>query len=80
MKEMFIILAKSLSEETILEKLQDSLTEYRLTKSDKERSQVVMYSQMFTLKVTTEKECIFETIKDMDQAEAGMKLLKTKTN
>lgn len=80
MKELFIIVAKSMPEEILLDKLSEALQAYKLFNKEEDKKSIMLYTNLITLKWTSADQSVTETIADMDKCQKAMDLLSPKSN
>lgn len=78
MKELFIIMATAMPEEQLIDSLEDAIKEYKINKSEDNRTKIEMYAAMFSIKGS--KKDPFEMIKDMDNLAKAKKMFDPEKN
>lgn len=57
-----------MNEDELIEKLQTALTEYKLTKSKDAKSELNMFSNLLSVRLSTEGEEVFDVIKKVEDS------------
>lgn len=86
MQDLLLIFAGIMPFDELINQLDESIKEYRLTQSDDSRKKIEMYSHMIAAKSLVDMkskesgngntESIVDLIKEMDEAKKAMTLLK----
>ncbi len=77
MKELMILAAKLLPEDSLLDDLIEAATNYKADKTKENRSKLGMFSILISTRFATEGKDAMDVIGEMDTAQRGMDLLKT---
>lgn len=82
MKEILIMLAASLEENEILEKLSDAISQYQYDKSEDNKHHIVFYCQVFIIAMMTngKMDKAMELINQMQKMDKMDDLLNTSDN
>lgn len=71
MKEMLLLGAKIMSKEEIINQLEEAIKEYKIIDSKDNESKIVLFSQMFSMKLVMERNnmSVADVIADIDHTE-----------
>lgn len=73
------MLAKIMPEEELLEKLQEAITEYKVTKSKEAKKGLEFYLMLTSTNIFTTEKSAIEVIDELEKSHDAIELLKDKT-
>lgn len=77
MQSLLIAFAKMVPEDKLLDDLEQSLREYRTTRSEDSKSKLALYSMFITTRLATEGKDLLEVLREFDEKKRGMDLFAT---
>jgi hypothetical protein len=80
MKELVILLSKSMPIELLLEKLQDAILALKLAENEETKREALFYCQMLLIRLSTEGKETIDVIKDYNGAEKILDHFKESQN
>lgn len=78
MEQLFLVLAKIMPEEKLLDDLSEALQNYKILNNEETKSKLLINVMFISIRLGTEKKDLMETINDFNQKKKTLELFEDK--